>query len=66
MKEDLHDLNTEELGRLFPIVIAEPNAQWIVLFEKEKFKLQNLLGEGKAHRTLWQHCRPRFASQANN
>jgi len=50
MKKDLRDLTTEELGNLFPIVIAEPNAQWIALFEKEKVKLLNLLGEGRALR----------------
>ena len=33
---NLHNMSPEELGKLFPIVIAEPSADWAYLFQVEK------------------------------
>jgi len=35
-KKDLDSLSTEELGKLFPVIIAEPNLEWEELFEIKK------------------------------
>ncbi|MCK5147805.1 isochorismatase family protein [bacterium] len=35
-KKDLHEMTTEELGQLFPIIIIEPNKDWEKNFKKEK------------------------------
>ena len=35
-KKDLHEMTTEELGQLFPIIIIEPNKDWEKNFNKEK------------------------------
>ncbi len=32
----LHNMSPEELGKLFPIVLAEPSADWASLFQAEK------------------------------
>lgn len=39
MKE-LNELSTEELGKLFPIIISDYNPEWKKLFEKEKENLK--------------------------
>lgn len=48
MSKDLHSLSPEELGKLFPIHIAEPDPAWPELFETEKQRLYKLLGKNKA------------------
>ncbi len=44
MKKDLNNLTTEELGKLFPIMIEEYNPNWPMLFEKEKEIIKQRLG----------------------
>ena len=36
LKKDLHKMNTKELGKLFPIIIQEPNKNWEKRFKIEK------------------------------
>jgi len=50
MTKDLHKLTSKELGRLFPIVISEPNQQWPDLFVEEKNRIIALLGAQTAIR----------------
>lgn len=45
MLTDLHSLSPEELGKLFPIIVVEYNSEWPAIFEQEKKRLQNLLGD---------------------
>jgi GrpB-like predicted nucleotidyltransferase (UPF0157 family) len=44
MKKNLHELSTEELGKLFPIKIEPSNPGWAGLFDQEKQNLEKLLG----------------------
>jgi GrpB-like predicted nucleotidyltransferase (UPF0157 family) len=44
MTKKLDQMNTEELGRLFPIIISEPNPRWIDLFQAEKLAIENAIG----------------------
>jgi GrpB-like predicted nucleotidyltransferase (UPF0157 family) len=44
MNKQLDQLNIEELGNLFPIVIAEPNPDWIKMFAAEKINIVAVLG----------------------
>ncbi|MEJ2011723.1 MAG: GrpB family protein [Anaerolineales bacterium] len=44
MSDDLQRLTPEELGRLFPIEIAEPDDSWPDQFQAEKAKLERILG----------------------
>jgi len=44
MKKDLNHLSTEELGKLFPIIISDYNPQWKTLFQLEKEKIVRSLG----------------------
>jgi len=48
--KNLDQLSREALGRLFPIVISEPNPDWMGLFVREKENIVNLLGEKTAIR----------------
>ena len=41
----LDDLTQEELGKLFPIIISEPNSNWKILFEAEKNEIIRILEE---------------------
>ena len=50
MNTDLHKLTTKELGRLFPIVISEPQPEWPELFAREKRVIRELLGSKSARR----------------
>jgi GrpB-like predicted nucleotidyltransferase (UPF0157 family) len=36
MNKGLNELTTEELGKLFPIIIEEYNSNWPMIYEKEK------------------------------
>jgi len=44
MTIDLDRLNTEELGRLFPVFISAPDPEWIKHFEIEKKEIEKSLG----------------------
>jgi GrpB-like predicted nucleotidyltransferase (UPF0157 family) len=44
MAKQLDQMNTEELGRLFPIIISEPHPHWIDLFKAEKLKIEKAIG----------------------
>jgi GrpB-like predicted nucleotidyltransferase (UPF0157 family) len=44
MKKRLDTMTASELGKLFPIVISEPDQNWIVLFEAEKTNITKALG----------------------
>jgi GrpB-like predicted nucleotidyltransferase (UPF0157 family) len=44
-KRDLDSLSTKELGKLFPVIIAEPNPEWKIIYEKEKNELIRILGQ---------------------
>ena len=50
MTKDLHKMTSEELGRLFPVVIAEPNSDWKARFLQKKDEIVALLGEDIALR----------------
>lgn len=45
ISKDLDSLTKNELGKLFPVIIAEPNSDWKKLFEIEKKILQGILGQ---------------------
>jgi GrpB-like predicted nucleotidyltransferase (UPF0157 family) len=47
MTMQLDTLTAKELGELFPIIISEPDSNWIALFEIEKSKITNVLGGRK-------------------
>ena len=38
-------MTNEELGKLFPIVISEPDPDWIKLFNKERSQISRALGK---------------------
>lgn len=38
-------MKIEELGELFPIIISEPDCNWITLFQKEEKKIRKALGK---------------------
>jgi GrpB-like predicted nucleotidyltransferase (UPF0157 family) len=44
-KRNLDKLNPKELGKLFPVVIAEPNPEWKNIYETEKNELIRILGQ---------------------
>jgi len=50
MTHDLDKLSTEELGKLFPIEIADYNPEWKNLFLLEKEKIKNSVGPGNIFR----------------
>lgn len=41
----LDRLSTKELGKLFPVIIAEPNPEWKIIYETEKNELIRILGQ---------------------
>ena len=41
---NLDNLTSDELGRLFPIVISEPDPEWMKKFEAEKKKIEKYIG----------------------
>jgi len=43
--KNIDSLNTKELGKLFPVIIAEPNPEWKKLFDLEKNELNRILGQ---------------------
>ena len=44
MKKQLDQMNTEELGNLFPIIISESDSAWIKMFAAEKINIEDVLG----------------------
>ena len=50
MNKNLHELSTEELGKLFPITIEPSNPDWTKLFNEERRDLQKILGTRTALR----------------
>ncbi|MGK0467182.1 GrpB family protein [Clostridium sp.] len=44
MKKQLDKMNSEELGRLFPIIISEHNPIWHALYLSEKTNLEQTIG----------------------
>lgn len=38
-------LSLKELGNLFPIIISDPNPEWKILYETEKYELIRILGQ---------------------
>jgi len=44
MAKKLDQMNIEELGNLFPVIITEPDSNWPKLFTAEKINLQKILG----------------------
>jgi len=45
MNKQLDDMKIEELGKLFPIIISEPDHNWVKLFKKEQTKIKKALGK---------------------
>lgn len=39
MPRSLHDMNSKELGRLFPVTIVDPNPNWPQWYEQERARL---------------------------
>ena len=50
MTKDLHKMTSEELGRLFPVVISESKLEWKTLFLQKKEEIIALLGKEVACR----------------
>lgn len=48
MSRKLHDLSTEELGKLFPVSLRPYDPLWPQLFEQEKINLFRILGRKTA------------------
>jgi GrpB-like predicted nucleotidyltransferase (UPF0157 family) len=44
MNKDLNQFSIDELGKLFPIVISNPNPKWGKIFKQEKEKIISILG----------------------
>ena len=43
MAQDLSKLSTEELGKLFPIIVSKYNADWPVIYQLEKEKILKII-----------------------
>jgi GrpB-like predicted nucleotidyltransferase (UPF0157 family) len=50
MDKRFDDLTPGELGRLFPIIISEPDSDWPKLFHREEFIIRKALGESDISR----------------
>lgn len=44
-QQEIDNLSPEEIGTMFPIILAKPDSNWKQLFEKEKNTLTTLLGK---------------------
>lgn len=40
-ERSLHDMTTEELGKLFPVIITDYSLRWVDLYNKERQKIIN-------------------------
>lgn len=45
MNKQLDQMTNEELGKLFPVIISDPNPNWIKLFQIEKIEIEKMLGK---------------------
>lgn len=45
----LQELSNEELGKLFPVIISEPDARWGRIFRNEKIRIRKALGNKNIH-----------------
>ncbi len=45
MKKQLNEMTNSELGELFPIIISDPNPDWVRIFENEKEKIIECIGK---------------------
>ena len=45
--KSLHQLTTEELGKLFPIVLSEPSKKWPQLFQEEKNTIMDAFNQSE-------------------
>ena len=45
MPQDLNKLNVKELGKLFPIIISDPDPDWGEIYNSEKTKIEKTLGK---------------------
>ncbi|RCX18372.1 GrpB-like predicted nucleotidyltransferase (UPF0157 family) [Anaerobacterium chartisolvens] len=45
MTKRLEQMNLHELGKLFPIIIAEHNPAWKKLYESERTEIENVVGK---------------------
>jgi len=45
MVKRLDDLTEVKLGKLFPIILSEPDPEWPRLFHHEESRIRNALGE---------------------
>ena len=43
MNKQPDDMKIEELGNLFPVIISEPDPDWIKVFQKEETKIKRVL-----------------------
>jgi GrpB-like predicted nucleotidyltransferase (UPF0157 family) len=43
MEKQLNQMTNEELGKLFPIIILEPDSNWTKLFEAEKCEIEKTI-----------------------
>ncbi len=50
MNKDLYKLTTEELGKLFPIIIEEYNPDWPMIYENEKEIIEKLFDSNTIQR----------------
>jgi GrpB-like predicted nucleotidyltransferase (UPF0157 family) len=45
MPHNLNKLNVEELGKLFPVIISDPNPDWGEIYNAEKIKIEKILSK---------------------
>jgi len=45
MNKQLHEMTNDELGELFPIIISEPDPNWITRFHEEESVIRKVLGK---------------------
>jgi GrpB-like predicted nucleotidyltransferase (UPF0157 family) len=45
MSQKLNKLNIEELGKLFPVIISDPDPEWGEIYNSEKTKIEKTLGK---------------------
>lgn len=45
MTKKLDNLTPQEIAKLFPVIMEQPNKNWITLFEAEKKQIVNIIGK---------------------
>ncbi len=43
-QKELDQLTPEELGKLFPIILSEPNEKWSIIYKNEKHVIEKIIG----------------------